>query len=102
VGLYLLAVREVLGLRPVAGLYQPLGGDRKARGLVMRDAGVEGASRNDLVGEEDFERVLAEVREQAVEAGRELRAGRLEPRPESCHWRGDGCSYPSVCRCEGR
>ncbi len=102
VGLYLLAVREALGLRPVAGLYQPLGGSRKPRGLVLSGAGVEGTTSTDVVDPETFERVLDEVRELAVQAAGALRAGRLEPRPEGCHWKGGGCAYPSVCRCEGR
>jgi len=100
-GLYMLAAREVLGLDPVAGLYQPLAGERRARGLVLRGAGAEdGTTATDLVDRERFEEVLDEVRAIALRAAGELRSGRLEPRPDRCHWKGGGCAYPSICRCE--
>ncbi|MGI8595511.1 MAG: PD-(D/E)XK nuclease family protein, partial [Solirubrobacteraceae bacterium] len=100
-GLYMLAAREVLGLDPVAGLYQPLGGERRARGVVLRGAGAEeGTTTTDVVDRERFEEVLDEVRAIALRAARELRSGRLEPRPDRCHWKGGGCAYPSICRCE--
>ncbi|MEA2148504.1 MAG: hypothetical protein QOD69_334, partial [Solirubrobacteraceae bacterium] len=39
VALYILAARDVLGLDPIGGLYQPLGGkDQRARGLVLAGA----------------------------------------------------------------
>jgi hypothetical protein len=28
-----------------------------------------------------------------------MRAGRLEPSPDSCGWNGSGCQHPSICRC---
>jgi len=30
----------------------------------------------------------------------ELRAGALEPRPETCTYNDKGCAYPTICRCE--
>ena len=100
-GLYMLAAREVLGLDPVAGLYQPLAGERRARGLVLGGAGAEeGTTATDVVDRKRFEEVLEEVRALALVAASELRSGRLEPRPDRCHWKGGGCSYPSICRCE--
>jgi ATP-dependent helicase/nuclease subunit B len=100
-GLYLHAVREVLGLDPVAGLYQPIGGDRRPRGLVLEgSAAAPGGFKNDIVEREEFEQVLADVRELAVRAAAELKAGDLEPRPDRCDWKGRGCAYPSICRCQ--
>jgi len=100
-GLYLHAVREVLGLQPVAGLYQPIGGDRRPRGLVLQGSGAApGGFKNDVVDEEEFAAVLTEVRELAVRAAGELRRGDLEPRPDRCDWKGRGCAYPSICRCQ--
>ena len=54
VALYLLAVRDLLGLEPVAGLYQPLVGRKlAARGLVRDD--VPGRyTRTDLVDADGF------------------------------------------------
>jgi ATP-dependent helicase/DNAse subunit B len=100
-GLYLHAVRQVLGLEPVAGLYQPIGGNRRPRGLVLEGSGAAaGGYKNDVVGEAEFEEILAEVRELAVRAAAELRAGDLRPRPDRCDWKGRGCAYPSICRCQ--
>jgi ATP-dependent helicase/DNAse subunit B len=96
VALYLLAVRELLGLDPVAGLYQPLVGARlSARGLV-RD-GVPGRyTRTDLVDGDGFEATLESAREIAERTAADLHAGRVAPCPERCSNR--GCRYPAICR----
>jgi ATP-dependent helicase/DNAse subunit B len=96
VALYLLAVRELLGLDPVAGLYQPLVGARLgARGLVRE--GIPGRyTRTDLVDADGFEAALARARELAERMAEELHAGRIEPCPERCSSR--GCRYPGICR----
>ena len=101
VGLYVLALEQLLGVRAVGGLYQPLGGDDpRPRGLVLtgEDPGRTTVGR-DRVDDEAFAAVLAAVEVAAVRAVTQLRAGALQPRPESCAWNG-GCSYPSICRCE--
>jgi RecB family exonuclease len=94
--LYLLAVRELLGLEPVAGLYQPLAGRKlAARGLVRDD--VPGAyTRTDLVDAGAFEAVLEQARELAARTAEALHAGRIAPCPERCSSR--GCRYPAICR----
>ncbi|HEY8867568.1 MAG TPA: PD-(D/E)XK nuclease family protein, partial [Solirubrobacteraceae bacterium] len=103
VALYMLAVRDLLGTEPVAGLYQPLGGDQKARGIVLRDSPLaDAAVSTDVAGAEDMNEALERMRELAAEAAAALREGRLEPHPGQCHWReGGGCSYPTICRCDG-
>jgi hypothetical protein len=96
VPLYLLAVREHLGLEPVAGLYQPLAGRKlAARGLVR--AGAPGSyTRTDVVGDAAFDAALEEARELAARTAADLHAGRLRPCPERCSSR--GCRYPAICR----
>ena len=96
VALYLLAVRELLGVEPVAGLYQPLVGRKLgARGLVRDD--VPGRyTRTDLVDADGFDAALEDARALAVRTAADLRAGRLAPCPERCSSR--GCRYPSICR----
>jgi ATP-dependent helicase/DNAse subunit B len=96
VALYLLAVRDLLGLEPVAGLYQPLVGRRLApRGLVRDD--VPGRyTRTDVVDADAFGAALEEARELAARAAADLRAGRIRPCPERCSNR--GCRYPGICR----
>ncbi len=81
VALYMLAVRELLGLRPVAGLYQPLGGgDLRARGIHLKDAPV-GARvfANDARSEQDLDEELDDAAARALAlaarlAGRRARA----------------------------
>jgi len=98
VALYMLAVRDLLGLEPVAGLYQPLGGrDLRARGLFLEGAPVGG----ELVGNDgrDAEGLAAELEDassRAIALAARLRAGQLTPSPETCSR--DGCRYPGICR----
>jgi hypothetical protein len=96
VALYLLAVRDLLGLEPVAGLYQPLVGRRLgARGLVRDD--VPGRyTRTDLFDADGFAAALEDARELAERTAAELHAGGIKPCPERCSNR--GCRYPAICR----
>ena len=96
VALYLLAVRDLLGLEPVAGLYQPLVGRRlAARGLVRDD--VPGRyTRTDLVDAGAFAAALEDARALAERTAADLHAGRIKPCPERCSNR--GCRYPGICR----
>ena len=101
IGLYMLAVPQLLGLEAVGGLYQPLGAeDPRPRGLLREDAdpGLD-AVRTDRLDEAAFEARLQEVRDAALEAVRGIRSGALAPRPDTCAWNG-GCAHPSICRCE--
>src|SRR5581483_2782676 len=36
--LYMLVLRDLVGVEPLGGLYRPLAGDRKARGLLRAEA----------------------------------------------------------------
>jgi ATP-dependent helicase/nuclease subunit B len=98
VALYMLAVRDLLGLEPVAGLYQPLtGGDLRARGVYLGDADV--GSRlftNDARDEEQLREVLEDATARAIALASRLRAGELTPCPQNCSR--DGCRYPGICR----
>ena len=102
VALYLLAAREVLGLDPVGGLYQPIGGrDARARGLVRDDADPGlGTVRTDRHSRESFDAIVDGVLEDVLAAVAEMRAGALEPRPSTCTYNDKGCAYPTICRCE--
>jgi ATP-dependent helicase/DNAse subunit B len=100
VGLYLLALRHVLGLEPVGGLYQPLGGkEPRPRGAVLEDAdpGLDTVA-TDRVGEEELEALLEGCARAARSAVEEIRAGALRPDPENCAI-GGGCAHPTICRC---
>ncbi|HUB04587.1 MAG TPA: PD-(D/E)XK nuclease family protein [Solirubrobacteraceae bacterium] len=98
VALYMLVVRELLGLDPVAGFYQPLGGgDLRPRGAFLDGAGVGGSVvGNDARDREELDELLEDARERAVALAVRLRAGELEPCPTTCSR--DGCRYPGICR----
>ena len=102
VGLYLLALPQLLGLEAVGGLYQPLGrdDDGRPRGLLLdgADPGLTSVSKDRLAPEE-FEALLQEVLDAALQAVRGIRSGALVPDPTSCAYRG-GCAHPTICRCE--
>ena len=98
VALYMIAVRELLALEPVAGFYQPLGGDDlRARGVFLNGAlpgsgvvGTDGRSRDEL------DEALDDARSRAVALAGRLRSGELTPCPDTCSR--DGCAYPGICR----
>jgi RecB family exonuclease len=97
VALYLLAVRELLGLEPAAGIYQPLAGPQlQARGLVREGVGGQWV-RTDVADDAGFEAMLEEARARAVETARAMRAGEARPCPELCGYNGT-CAYPTICR----
>jgi ATP-dependent helicase/DNAse subunit B len=101
VGLYMLALPELLGLEAVGGLYQPLGGDdARPRGLLRADADPGLASVDtDRLDDDAFAERLGQVLDAALAAVRAIRAGTLVPRPGTCAY-GGGCAHPSICRCE--
>jgi RecB family exonuclease len=98
VGLYMLAVRRLLGLRTVAGFYQPLRGeDLRQRGVFTADAETgENAVFMDETSAAELDELLAEVEQEAVRIAAELRSGELTPCPELCSPNG-GCSHPGIC-----
>jgi ATP-dependent helicase/DNAse subunit B len=100
--LYLLVVREVLRLDPVGTLYQPLGGaDLRAGGALLADADPTFDAAAGVRMERDaFDALVDAVVQAALTALREIRAGALEPRPDTCGYRKSGCQYPGFCRCE--
>jgi ATP-dependent helicase/DNAse subunit B len=101
VALYMRAVRQLLGERPVGGFYQPLAGKELApRGAIDADAGIELDSvRTDRLGHDEFERLLDDCLAAARAAALEAKSGALQARPDTCAY-GGGCQYPTICRCE--
>lgn len=100
VGLYMLAVERLTGLRAVGGFYQPLNaGAPAARGVVCEDADPDlRTTRGDRRSAEAVQELLDACVEAARVAVEEVRAGRLQARPDTCS--PTGCAYPSICRCE--
>jgi hypothetical protein len=102
VALYMRAVRDLLGVSPVGGFYQPLAGRELApRGVLDADADLQlDCVRTDRLDHESFERLLEDCVSAARGAALQARAGALEPRPSTCAY-GGGCAYPTICRCGG-
>ena len=100
IGLYMLALRHVLGLEPVGGFYQPLGGaEARPRGAILREADPGlAAFANDRLDEEHLDELLRACATAARTAVDQIRAGALEPAPDSCAYTG-GCAHPTICRC---
>ena len=97
--LYVLALRDLLGLEPLGGLYRSLSGEREARGMVRADAreSVPGLHARDYMDEEAFWNQVDEAVGLAGAAVGRIRSGdvRHDPRYGSCPtWCG---SWP-ICR----
>jgi ATP-dependent helicase/DNAse subunit B len=100
VALYMRAVEDLLGLDVVGGFYQPLSGaDLRARGVLDADGGVAlDCVRGDARPHDDMRQLLDEALDAARRAAAEAARGELQPRPQTCAYRG-GCMYPTICRC---
>jgi RecB family exonuclease len=98
VAIYLLAVRELTGLQPVGGIYQPLrGGDLRGRGMVLEGVELGAAGhRSDVRPPEAFEAELEDATRRAVALAGALRSGQISPCPQTCSR--DGCAHPGICR----
>jgi ATP-dependent helicase/DNAse subunit B len=98
--LYMLVLRDLVGVEPLGGLYRPLSGDRKARGLLRataRDDGVPGYSARDYVDEEDFWGKVERAQDAARRVVARIREGDVkhDPREGSCPtW----CKLGPMCR----
>jgi ATP-dependent helicase/DNAse subunit B len=98
--LYMLVLRDLVGVEPLGGLYRPLSGDRKARGLLRATArgdGVPGYSPRDYVDEEEFWAKVDRAQDVARRVVARIREGdvRHDPRGGSCpSW----CKLGSMCR----
>ena len=98
VALYMLVVRELLGLEPAGGFYQPLrGDDLRARGMFLKGAAVGvNVVATDAREPEELEAELRDAEERAVALAVVLRSGELAPCPQNCSR--EGCAYPGICR----
>jgi ATP-dependent helicase/nuclease subunit B len=98
--LYMLVLRDLVGVEPLGGVYRPLSGDRKARGLLRasaRDDGVPGFSKNDYRDEDEFWAQVERARELAVGIVERIRRGdvRHDPKQGDCPtW----CELAPMCR----
>ncbi|MGL6278906.1 MAG: PD-(D/E)XK nuclease family protein, partial [Gaiella sp.] len=96
--LYLLVLRDQLGLEPMGGVYVSVGGGRRRRGILRGGAdAVPGFAAGDYVEPEVLDGALAASRETAVALVGRMRAGdvRHDPTNDACPaW----CDLWRICR----
>ncbi len=98
--LYILALRDLVGMEPLGGLYRGLTGTREARGLIRaeaRDDAVPGLKRPDYLSEDEFWHQVNEAQARARRAVDRVHAGdvQTDPRGGECpRW----CSLWTMCR----
>jgi ATP-dependent helicase/DNAse subunit B len=98
--LYMLVLRDLVGIEPLGGVYRPLAGDRKARGLLRADApgdALSGYVRTDYLDDEAFWGQVDTALGTARELAGRIRDGDVEhdPRGGECPaW----CDLWPMCR----
>jgi hypothetical protein len=98
--LYMLVLRDLVGVEPLGGIYRALSGQRDARGLLRAEAkedGVPGFSRHDYLDEEAFWGQVERAQELARGFVDRIRAGdvRHDPKGGDCPpW----CELWRMCR----
>ena len=98
--LYMLVLRDQLGLEPVGGIYVPVGGGRRPRGMLRAgEESVPGFSARDYLEPEEFVEAIDRARGTAVGLVERIREGDLrhDPQGGDCpHW----CDLWRICRKE--
>ncbi len=98
--LYMLVLRDQLGLEPMGGVYMPLGGGRRPRGMLRADDDqVPGFVASDYLEPDAFDAEVEHARETAVALAGRIRAGDLQHDPnggECPAW----CDLWRICRKE--
>ena len=97
VPLYILVLRDLVGIEPLGGLYRALAGARGARGLVLDGGGARGVRKQDHARRGQFWAHVDRAVERAQAAVARIRAGDVEhdPRGGTCPtW----CDRWPMCR----
>jgi ATP-dependent helicase/DNAse subunit B len=98
--LYVLALRDLVGIEPFGGLYRALAGSREARGLVLAEAAaqeVPGLKRADYLSEDELWARVESAKERARSAVAAIQTGDVkhDPRRGDCpSW----CERWPMCR----
>jgi ATP-dependent helicase/nuclease subunit B len=98
--LYMLVLRDLVGIEPLGGLYRPLAGERRPRGLLRleaKDDGIPGFTKNDYLDEEAFWARVDGAKELARGFAERIRAGDVlhDPKGGDCPaW----CDLWRMCR----
>ena len=101
VPLYMLVLRDLVGVEPLGGVYRSLSGARVSRGLLRSDAAddLPGYNRNDYLPDDEFWALVESARDRAAGFAGRIRVGdvRHDPKGGECPtW----CDLWSMCRIE--
>jgi ATP-dependent helicase/nuclease subunit B len=90
--LYVLALRDLVGIEPLGGVYRALAGRRLSRGMLRESAreDLPGFMKDDYLDEDAFWAQVETARERAASNAERIRAGDVKHDPK-----GDGC--PAWC-----
>ena len=98
--LYMLVLRDLVGIEPLGGVYRPLAGDRKPRGLLRAEAQADvlgGYTKSDYLDDGAFWEQVETARTNARALAQRIRTGdvRHDPRGGDCpQW----CDLWPMCR----
>ncbi len=95
--LYMLVLRDLVGIEPLGGVYRPLAGERKPRGLLRAGEGLDGFMKNDYRDDESFWEQVEAAKTTAATLARRMQAGdvRHDPLHGDCPaW----CDLWPMCR----
>ena len=99
--LYMLVLRDLVGIEPLGGLYRTLAGEGEARGLLRasaRDDGIPGFQRNDYRDEDDFWAQIDRATEHARGFVGRIRGGEVKHDPLGDAGCPSWCDLAPMCR----
>ena len=98
--LYMLVLRDLVGIEPLGGLYRALAGERHARGLLRAEAeeDVPGFSKRDYLDEDEFWAQTERAKEHAIRFVERIRTGDIQHDPKGGFPCPTWCDLSSMCR----
>ncbi|HEY7147848.1 MAG TPA: PD-(D/E)XK nuclease family protein [Gaiellaceae bacterium] len=98
--LYMLVLRDLVGMEPLGGLYRALAGERQARGLLRAEAeeDVPGFSKRDYLPEDEFWAQTERAKEHAARFVERIRDGDIRHDPKGGFPCPTWCDLWPMCR----
>src|SRR5205807_4094529 len=83
--LYMLVLRDLVGIEPLGGVYRPLAGERKARGLLRAAEGetLPGYVKTDYLDEDAFWAQVEKAKETALDFANRIQHGDVKHDPKN-------------------